>query len=232
MEIAGKVSVILFKTFFDANTAREFLQNNSNFKETEKNNFIARWYKLDDESLVSESLRKKITKYTNKFLEQHLKKMNLMGSMGKSFNNMSSGNNSMNSSGNNFNTSGSSFNNSGNNLMQYKGGLSNNNNNTSPQLNNGYNSQPQNKKMEEQSSNQNGKFTCRFEIQIENDKDFQVARRLIGSKVNISLTKGMQHEKDRRNVQCQPRRQRSEWRRQVTFKRQRLRLQGRTVQQR
>lgn len=32
-------------------------------------------------------------------------------------------------------------------------------------------------------SNQNGKYTCRFEIQIENDKDFQVARRLIGAKV-------------------------------------------------
>jgi hypothetical protein len=27
-----------------------------------------------------------------------------------------------------------------------------------------------------------GKYTCRFEIQIENDKDFQVARRLIGAK--------------------------------------------------
>ncbi len=30
---------------------------------------------------------------------------------------------------------------------------------------------------------QNGKYTCRFEILIENDKDFQVARRLIGAKV-------------------------------------------------
>lgn len=28
-----------------------------------------------------------------------------------------------------------------------------------------------------------GKFTCRFELQIENDKEFQVARRLIGAKV-------------------------------------------------
>jgi len=28
----------------------------------------------------------------------------------------------------------------------------------------------------------NGKYTCRFEIQIENDKDFQVSRRLIGAK--------------------------------------------------
>jgi hypothetical protein len=31
----------------------------------------------------------------------------------------------------------------------------------------------------------NGKYTCRFEIQIENDKEFQVARRLIGAKVSI-----------------------------------------------
>jgi hypothetical protein len=30
--------------------------------------------------------------------------------------------------------------------------------------------------------NINGKYTCRFEMQIENDKDFQVARRLIGAK--------------------------------------------------
>jgi len=30
----------------------------------------------------------------------------------------------------------------------------------------------------------NGKYTCRFDIQIENDKEFQVARKLIGSKVN------------------------------------------------
>ena len=31
-------------------------------------------------------------------------------------------------------------------------------------------------------STSNGKYTCRFEIQIENDKEFQVARRLIGPK--------------------------------------------------
>ena len=29
----------------------------------------------------------------------------------------------------------------------------------------------------------NGKYTCKFEIQIENDNEFQVARRLIGAKV-------------------------------------------------
>jgi hypothetical protein len=37
---------------------------------------------------------------------------------------------------------------------------------------------------EEKKGNQmlNGKYTCRYEIQIENDKEFQVARRLIGAK--------------------------------------------------
>lgn len=34
-------------------------------------------------------------------------------------------------------------------------------------------------------ANMNGKYTCRFEIQIENDKEFQVARRLIGAKVSF-----------------------------------------------
>jgi len=29
---------------------------------------------------------------------------------------------------------------------------------------------------------QNGKYTCKFYVQIENDNEFQVARRLIGSK--------------------------------------------------
>lgn len=31
------------------------------------------------------------------------------------------------------------------------------------------------------------KYTCRYEIQIENDKDFQVARKIIGSKVILNI---------------------------------------------
>lgn len=31
-------------------------------------------------------------------------------------------------------------------------------------------------------NNSNVKYTCRFDIQIENDREFQVARRLIGAK--------------------------------------------------
>lgn len=37
----------------------------------------------------------------------------------------------------------------------------------------------------------NGKYTCRFEIQIENDKDFQVSRRLIGAKVQYAFKLGV-----------------------------------------
>jgi len=32
----------------------------------------------------------------------------------------------------------------------------------------------------------NAKYTCRYDIQIENDKEFQVARKLIGAKVTLS----------------------------------------------
>ena len=32
--------------------------------------------------------------------------------------------------------------------------------------------------------NSENKYICNFEIQIENDKEFQVARRLIGAKVS------------------------------------------------
>jgi hypothetical protein len=39
------------------------------------------------------------------------------------------------------------------------------------------------KKQHSNNVTSSGKYTCRFEMQIENDKDFQVARRLIGAKV-------------------------------------------------
>jgi hypothetical protein len=65
------------------------------------------------------------------------------------------------------------------------------NNNTGKNNQQRKNSQSSNNNMEEKEDRksnglgaQNGKYTCRFEIQIENDKEFQVARRLIGAKVN------------------------------------------------
>ena len=35
-----------------------------------------------------------------------------------------------------------------------------------------------------------GKYTCRYDIEIENDKEFQVSRRLIGPKVKFNLLRG------------------------------------------
>ena len=52
------------------------------------------------------------------------------------------------------------------------------------------------------SSQKEGKYTCRFDIQIENDKEFQVAKKIIGSKgshmKNIieACSKGMKYGKE------------------------------------
>lgn len=64
-------------------------------------------------------------------------------------------------------------------------GYVNNNNRQISNFNSGsvsskYNTQNQND--EEGNKGVSGKYTCRFELQIENDKDFQVARKLIGAK--------------------------------------------------
>ena len=181
MEIYGKVAVVLFTTFFDANTAREFLQNRTNFKETEQNNFVARWFKLDDEQIISENLRKLVRKYTNRFIEQNMKKSSFMGNspIQGQFSSPNYGQGGNNGYYPNWNT------NVQNNEYSQLGYSNKNNNNNSY---NKYNSNNQSyeereKKGNYQSNNQNVKFNCRFEIQIDNDKEFQVARRLIGSKV-------------------------------------------------
>ena len=45
--IKGKLSIVLYKTFFAANACREFLLNENNFKDNMKNNFIVRWFDLE-----------------------------------------------------------------------------------------------------------------------------------------------------------------------------------------
>ena len=73
--------------------------------------------------------------------------------------------------------------------MNQQGGNINQSVNINSQMNNynlmkssgsGFNIETEDKK---QNQMLNGKYTCRYEIQIENDKEFQVARRLIGAKV-------------------------------------------------
>ena len=72
------MSVILFKTFFDANTAREFLQNGSNFKDSERFNFQVRWFKNEDEYVISDNMKLKIARYTsNRYMDMNNQNMNI-----------------------------------------------------------------------------------------------------------------------------------------------------------
>jgi len=224
---------VLFKSFFDANTAREFLQNSSNFKEAEKNNFTAKWYKFEEEKDYTDSFKNKIGQIIQKYNENTLKsfqnlnihnkqqpnnynfynqnwtnqvpnQMNMMNTQNNLMmndqainynNNLNNQNNNNNKSNNN----NKQANNNNNFMPQYNGingnmmnsgNLVNNQNFSNVNLANGRksstnsNAENDDKKIQQQLQ-QNGKFTCRFELQIENDKEFQVARRLIGSKVNL-----------------------------------------------
>jgi hypothetical protein len=219
---------VLFKSFFDANTAREFLQNSSNFKESEKNNFTAKWFKNEDEKDFSDSFKSKIQLIVQKYNENNLKQMqqsmnnnnnmlnaqqpnkysfypqnwqqNQMNMMNQQSNMLTNdqnmgygGNHNMNM--NNNNNSNKSKN---SNMQQYNGiygnmmgsgNLGGNNQNFNVSLANGRKNSSNSTADEDRKNQQqqNGKFTCRFEMQIENDKEFQVARRLIGAKVNFFL---------------------------------------------
>jgi hypothetical protein len=198
LHIYGKIAIILFKTFIDALTAREFLLNSSNFKESEKDNFRIRWLSQDDEEIVTEPLKSKLKKYYPSIKEEisEFKKQSFNNSQ-KQFSDYYSGNNTNNnSSGNNFSNY---YNNTNNNNMNYKDNNNNNNNqnrNYNSIYENDNNSQLMLSKNYSNNSNNNedstsdnclhtGKYTCKYEIQIENDNEFQVARRLIGSKVKL-----------------------------------------------
>ena len=62
-QLNGKISVVLFKLFFAANTCREFLQNEHNFKDNMKKDFNVRWFNLNEDSdLIPEEVRNKYEK--------------------------------------------------------------------------------------------------------------------------------------------------------------------------
>lgn len=172
LEVYGKLSVILFKTFIDAFTCQEFLQNSSNFKESEKNKFNARWYCQEDEMNISENLKNKLRIYNsnlniNNSFYNYPRQQNYASNK---FNDISANkyNNINTINMNNSNTYNGQNNNSyfQSNLMEYN---------------------DENQNYMNENYLQNGKFTCKFEITIDNDNDFQVARRVIGSKVNFNI---------------------------------------------
>ena len=63
--IKGKLSIVLYKTFFSANACREFLLNENNFKDNMKKNFIVRWFDYEKDISILPSEMKKI------FMEIH-----------------------------------------------------------------------------------------------------------------------------------------------------------------
>ena len=66
-ELNGKISVVLFKLFFSANSCKEFLQNEHNFKDNMKKDFIVQWFDLEkNRNLLSEETQKKFEEISKK----------------------------------------------------------------------------------------------------------------------------------------------------------------------
>ena len=78
-ELNGKISVVLFKSFFAANVCREFLSNEHNFKDNLKKDFKVRWFEIDkDNELINQKLLEKFQKINEKnkfYLNLNLKNL-------------------------------------------------------------------------------------------------------------------------------------------------------------
>jgi hypothetical protein len=200
LEIFGKIAIVLFKTFTDAYACREFLHNPSNFKESDKGNFISRWYTSEDEIKISDIMKNRMKKFTPSQITE-------FSNYGKSYQNIPEANNQNSQYYTNDFTLGPNF----NSQYSYYASWC-----LSPQarkeFSNIMNYQPieykpfhnENKDDSRYNSNNNdkflsnGKYTCKFEIQIDNDNEFQVSKRIIGAKVFFNLENflGMQYEKN------------------------------------
>ena len=266
--LKGKISIVLFKTFFSAERCRIYLLDNDNFKENKRNNFSIRWLDYDKDINIIPYENKKIFEtfhncnliniknIQDNNIQQNSKNINNTNKIQISTYNINNNtnnnmNNNMNNIINNYNSNNifmpqnimiqqnnqmkmdqsismntNNINNLSSNLqnfpnlnsqnyqnlqnmhpMQYYNGMENlimhqgmnmplilnQNINNINNINNIFAIQLSNQPYNNQkpySSNLNisieeknyGKFTCKYEILIPNDKDFQVARRLIGSK--------------------------------------------------
>ena len=239
--IKGKMSIVLYNTFFAAECCREFLFNENNFKENMKQNFSVRWFDHEkDMGYLPPEMENVFESIHNRNIcnikdnNNNSKIINIINTKKNRLNNSNNGNNMNNLNQNQINLNGNQNSNnlfmSPNMMMKYNqmkinqnmpmnnmnninnmqqnihsmpnfGGITNilmpppmnmplfmNQNiagmNTimGMQMNNHQYNQNQkqfNQNLEEKNY---GKYTCKYEILIPNDKDFQVARRLIGSK--------------------------------------------------
>jgi len=251
----GKISIVLYKNFIDAEACREFLMNETHYKDNWKNNFLIRWFDYEkDLNLLSQEMEIKFEKIHNKnkpnIMDNNKNKvLSLIYNGNSNGNKINNGinnnlnnniNNNMNIPINNLNQTNQNHINlninqnqntnnifmSPNLIMQYNqikinqgmqmNGMNNMQQNMHPRNNFGMQNMmmgpppnlalfmnqnlggmnnimgmPMNNHQyntNQKQFNQNieeknyGKYTCKYEILIPNDKEFQVARRLIGSK--------------------------------------------------
>ena len=227
-QLKGKISIVLFTTFFSVNTCKEFLENKNNFKDNINADFKVRWfdYQNDFEYLSEERKEKYKNIMMKNILELKKKSLIYFKDQNNNFPNNINQNNSINNSNiilnnniqsniinmnqnpfiipqenlmnmnmefNMINQNNLNFQfqkiylnnliNTGMELYNNKNQIINNNNNNKNYINN-INKSPsknQKKKSKEEKSISN-KYTCKYEILISNDKEFQISRRLIGKK--------------------------------------------------
>ena len=247
--IKGKLSTVLFKTFFGAESCRVFLLNDNNFKDNMRKNFSVRWFDYEkDMNNLPPEMKKTFESFHNQNicnLKDNNNKKKILNIMNNNKNPLNTSNNSiinnnLNSNQNNQNSINGNTNQNSNNIfispnmmMQYNqmkmnqgipmnninnlqqniqniqnihslqnfGGMQNImmsspmnmplfinqniggiNNILGMQMNNHQYSQNQKQVIQNIEEKNYGKYTCKYEILIPNDKEFQVARRLIGSK--------------------------------------------------
>jgi hypothetical protein len=172
----GSKTIIIYYRFYDALVAIEFFRNPQNFKdEMNKDNFSITWLQINSElnkNFPDDICAEVFSVYENYhnfykdyFMQNNMGNMNMM--MG-GMNNMMS---YMNSMGN--------MNNSN---MNYYNQNSNYNGSYSQKDNTNYSGKEKYHKNYYDDEVKLGKYTCRFEILLDNDKDFQIARKLIGAK--------------------------------------------------
>ena len=243
----GKISIVLYKNFIDAQICKEFLMMENHYKDNSKNNFLVRWFDYEkDLNLLTQDMEIKFEKIHNKnkanILDNNKNKvLNLIYNGNSNGNKIYNGiNNNINIPMNNLNQNNQNHINlninqnqntnnifmSPNLIMQYNqikinqgmqmNGMNNIQQNIHPRNNygmqnmmmpppanlamfmnqnlggmnnimgmqmNNHQYNPNQKQFNQNIEEKNyGKYTCKYEILIPNDKEFQVARRLIGSK--------------------------------------------------
>jgi hypothetical protein len=210
LEIYGKKAIILFKSFLDAHSTREFLENSNNFKDAEKENFYVRWYSKEDEFYISDLMRSKFSRAPFQMVD------GIGSGLGNNKSNYGLLNNGINlnyynnyngyNGVNNNSSTGEYYNSNLNGQYNYyaqmtltpKGREELNGvmNKSQQQITGNYSNYQDENKNQDKSFQNGGKLTCKFDIQIQNDNEFQVARRLIGAKVICILFLGVQYEKN------------------------------------